>query len=85
MIWFSLIVLITGGAGFIGYHTAVKLAKDPNFKIVVLDVFDDTYDVQLKKSRAATLKEKGKCKKEVQYVSVVQGYCSGVCTHNNFL
>ena len=52
-----LVVLITGGAGFIGYHTAVQLVPDNT--VVVLDNFDDSYDVKLKWRRAEKLKAEG--------------------------
>ena len=58
-IFFSSKVLITGGAGFIGFHTGVKLAEDKKNTVVILDIFDDSYDVELKKRRASILKEKG--------------------------
>jgi len=32
-------VLITGGAGFIGYHLANKLSNYPNYQIVIVDSF----------------------------------------------
>ncbi|MCB9362862.1 SDR family NAD(P)-dependent oxidoreductase [Candidatus Woesearchaeota archaeon] len=45
-------VLITGGAGFIGYHTAkVLLARGD--EVVLVDNFNDYYDVALKRKRAA--------------------------------
>ena len=47
-------VLVTGAAGFIGFHTAVKLLERGD-DIVGLDNFNDYYDVNLKESRAAVL------------------------------
>ena len=47
-------VLVTGAAGFIGFHTAVKLL-DRGDDVVGLDNFNDYYDVGLKESRAAVL------------------------------
>jgi UDP-glucuronate 4-epimerase len=47
-------VLVTGAAGFIGFHTAVKLL-DRGDDVVGLDNFNDYYDVSLKESRAAVL------------------------------
>lgn len=43
-------ILITGGAGFIGSNLAKKL-MDRGDKVVLLDNFNDYYDVQLKKDR----------------------------------
>jgi len=43
-------ILITGAAGFIGFHLSRRLLKD-NHQIVGLDNFNDYYDVNLKKDR----------------------------------
>lgn len=43
-------ILITGGAGFIGSNLAKKL-MDRGDKVVMIDNFNDYYDVQLKKDR----------------------------------
>ena len=43
-------VLVTGAAGFIGFHTTVKLLQ-MDFNVVGLDSLNDYYDVNLKKSR----------------------------------
>ncbi|MCK5415836.1 GDP-mannose 4,6-dehydratase [Candidatus Parcubacteria bacterium] len=47
-------VLITGGAGFIGYHTTEALAKRGD-NVIIVDNFNDYYDVNLKKDRARDL------------------------------
>lgn len=47
-------VLITGAAGFIGYHLAVKLAEQ-GVEIVGIDNINDYYDPQLKIDRLAQL------------------------------
>lgn len=49
-------VLITGIAGFIGFHTALKYKKY-GFKVVGCDNFNGYYDPELKKARAKTLSE----------------------------
>ena len=46
--------LITGAAGFIGFHTARKLKNG-----IGIDNFNDYYDPQLKRDRAAILKKEG--------------------------
>ena len=47
-------ILVTGAAGFIGFHTSKKLLERGD-TVVGLDNFDDYYDVSLKDSRAAIL------------------------------
>lgn len=47
-------ILITGSAGFIGFHTALNLLKT-GVKIVGIDNLNDYYSVQLKKDRLAQL------------------------------
>ena len=51
-------ILITGCAGFIGYHLAKNLLEDRKLKIYGLDNFDPYYDVSLKKKRLSMLKKK---------------------------
>lgn len=46
--------LITGAAGFIGYHTSMRLLKRGE-RVIGLDNLNDYYDVQLKKNRLAQL------------------------------
>lgn len=48
-------VLVTGTAGFIGFHFALKLASQ-NYEVVGIDNINDYYDVRLKLAR---LKESG--------------------------
>jgi UDP-glucuronate 4-epimerase len=45
-------VLVTGAAGFIGFHTTIKLLLS-DYLVVGLDSINDYYDVNLKKSRLA--------------------------------
>ena len=47
-------ILVTGAAGFIGFHTSKKLLER-GATVVGLDNFNDYYDVGLKESRAAIL------------------------------
>ena len=49
-------VLVTGVAGFIGFHIAKKLIKK-NFKVLGIDNLNNYYDVNLKKSRLEELKK----------------------------
>lgn len=57
-------VLITGAAGFVGYHSALRLAERGD-QVVGYDNYNDYYAPQLKRDRAAILHLKG--------VSVVEG------------
>lgn len=52
------IILVTGGAGFIGYHTA-KLLISQGHEVVAVDNFNDYYDPKLKWQRADALKALG--------------------------
>jgi UDP-glucuronate 4-epimerase len=47
-------VLVTGAAGFIGFHTARRLAERGD-EVVGVDVVNDYYDVSLKEARLAEL------------------------------
>jgi len=49
--------LVTGGAGFIGFHLADRLAAS-GYEVSALDNFNDYYSVDLKKARAEELKNK---------------------------
>ena len=44
-------ILITGTAGFIGFHLVNRLLEDGNYNIVGLDVINDYYDINLKYAR----------------------------------
>ena len=48
-------ILITGCAGFIGYHISTKLCEE-NFQVIGLDNLNSYYDVNLKKDRVRNLK-----------------------------
>ncbi len=47
-------VLVTGAAGFIGFHLANRLASDGN-EVICADSFSEYYDVSLKEGRASQL------------------------------
>lgn len=50
-------VLITGGAGFIGFHMSKRLMSRPGFKVTLLDNLNDYYDINLKLNRLKYLKD----------------------------
>jgi UDP-glucuronate 4-epimerase len=52
-------LLVTGGAGFIGYHTAQRLLERGD-EVVGLDNLNEYYDVTLKRARLAQLERHGK-------------------------
>ena len=49
-------ILVTGCAGFIGYHVAVRLIKH-NYKVIGIDNLNNYYDKKLKLHRLASLKK----------------------------
>jgi len=49
-------ILVTGAAGFIGFHTSLRLLNK-GIEVVGIDNLNDYYDVSLKESRLAKLKE----------------------------
>jgi UDP-glucuronate 4-epimerase len=51
-------ILVTGAAGFIGFHTAARLLKRGD-TVVGLDSMSDYYDVSLKEARLAQLRQHG--------------------------
>tara|TARA_B100000780_G_scaffold233784_1_gene174008 strand:+ start:1688 stop:2749 length:1062 start_codon:yes stop_codon:yes gene_type:complete len=61
-------ILITGSAGFIGFHLVSRLLEDAEYEIVGLDVINDYYDVNLKYMR---LEEHGIYAKELSEKEIV--------------
>lgn len=53
------VVLVTGAAGFIGYHVSLALVAEWGARVVGVDLFTDYYDTQLKKDRASELVKAG--------------------------
>ena len=50
-------IIITGAAGFIGFHLIQKLCENKNYNIIGIDNLNNYYDVNLKKSRLKILKK----------------------------
>ena len=48
-------VLVTGAAGFIGFHTVQKLINTTDYEIIGLDNINDYYNPILKKDRLKKL------------------------------
>lgn len=59
-------ILITGAAGFIGFHFA-KACLEAGFSVVGIDIFSPYYSVDLKKERAKILRNMGL---EVQNIDI---------------
>lgn len=51
-------VLVTGVAGFVGMHTALRMLRD-GWRVVGVDSLNDYYDVKLKKARVKELERVG--------------------------
>ena len=52
----SKVILITGAAGFIGFHSCLKFLRN-DFSVIGLDNLNSYYDINLKKSRLNTINE----------------------------
>ncbi len=50
-------ILITGSAGFIGFHLAQKLLKNKQYKVIGIDNLNKYYDVRIKNQRNSILKK----------------------------
>ncbi len=61
-------ILITGTAGFIGFHTAKRFINE-GFDVIGLDSINDYYDKNLKYAR---LSETGIIKDQIQYAQLTQ-------------
>ena len=49
-------ILITGAAGFIGFHLAKSLLEQ-NYHVLGIDNFSKSYDIKIKKLRLSKLKK----------------------------
>lgn len=62
-------ILVTGSAGFIGMHTAIRLAKE-GYDVVGIDNLNTYYSVDLKLAR---LREQGIATNQIQYNRMLTG------------
>lgn len=53
-------LLVTGCAGFIGYHTCERILKNYKYNIIGIDNLNNYYDINLKKNRLKNLKKNKK-------------------------
>ena len=53
-------ILVTGCAGFIGYHLCLSLLKNKKNQVYGLDNLNEYYDIELKKNRLKILKKNKK-------------------------
>ena len=72
-------ILVTGCAGFIGYHLCLKLLNDKTNKVFGMDNINDYYDINLKKKRLSNLRKKFKkfifYKKDICDLNFLQNNC----------
>ncbi len=55
---FSMKILVTGGAGFIGSHTVERLIRDEVGQITIIDSFNDYYNPSIKRENVRALGQK---------------------------
>jgi len=63
-----MVVLITGGAGFIGFHVAARVLERGD-RVVVADNFNDFYDPAIKRKNARDLQDRGRA--EIHEVDIL--------------
>lgn len=74
-------ILITGSAGFIGFHLTKKLLKK-NYQIVGIDNLNSYYDIKLKKNRNKELLKSAKIKKNFFFFKI--DICDRIAISNLF-
>ena len=55
-------LLVTGCAGFIGYHISNHILKETDSQLIGVDNLNNYYDLKLKKDRLQNLKKNNKFK-----------------------
>ncbi len=66
---FSRHILVTGSAGFIGFHLCKKLIKE-NFNVIGIDNLNRYYDLELKNSRINILKKNNPSEETFKFIKV---------------
>lgn len=74
-------ILITGAAGFIGFHSSTRLL-DHNHEIVGIDNLNDYYDIRLKHARLAQLEGRAGFSFQKLDLSDRDGMAKLFCEHN---
>ena len=81
-------ILITGCAGFIGFHLCKKLATEQRFAIMGIDNLNNYYDINLKKNRLKILRKnknfsflKIDISKKEQFLNKIKLYKFNVIVH----
>ena len=72
-------ILVTGCAGFIGFHLCNQLLNDKRNIVYGIDNLNNYYDTKLKKTRLSLLKKKSKNFKFSKKDIGSSISCSGVC------
>ena len=65
-------ILVTGCAGFIGFHLCLRLLKIKTFRIHGIDNLNNYYDVKLKKDRVKLLKKKFKTRIVISKIDLLE-------------
>ena len=63
-------ILITGAAGFIGYHASINFLKK-GFRVIGIDSINDYYDVNLKYKRLEILNEEALLNFRLQWIPII--------------
>ena len=64
-------ILITGVAGFIGFHTALKLLNKKN-NVYGIDLLNNYYDVKIKKLRPQLVKKNLVKQKNLVFTKIIK-------------